>query len=34
MLDVIYLVIAVAFFGLGALYVRGCARLMEPSADE
>jgi hypothetical protein len=35
MLDVIYIAVTLAFFGLMLAYVRGCARLgKEPGSDE
>jgi hypothetical protein len=33
-LDVFFIAIVVAFFSLAALYVRGCARIIEPTEDE
>jgi len=32
-LDVLFIAIVVVFFSLAALYVRGCARIIEPSEE-
>jgi len=33
-LDVLFIAVVIAFFGIAVLYVRGCARIIEPSEDE
>jgi hypothetical protein len=33
-LDILFIAVVIAFFALAALYVRGCARIIEPREDE
>jgi hypothetical protein len=33
-LDILFIAVVIAFFGVAALYVRGCARIVAPREDE